>query len=147
MAAAPPHPDHASATGGRAAHALGVAALDVEHGVQFDLLDAFRRALQQPQAHAVGGAVLRQLLDFTDAHFLSEQLLMRLHAYPGYEAHVQEHDRLNEELRALEARYAEGEMEASLAAADALSDWLEVHVRGHDRALAAYLRAQGRAEA
>lgn len=142
----PSDPEDEATSAARTPPALGVGALDLEHGVQFGLLDAFRRAVGRPQDHAAGEAVLRQLLDYTGVHFLSEQLLMRLHAYPGYEAHVQEHDRLHGELRALEARYAAGELAASRATADALRDWLERHVHGLDRALADYLRAQGRAE-
>lgn len=126
---------------------LGLATVGVEHVLQVGLLDAFRRALDEPVARQAGAAALDQLREYTQVHFLSEQLLMRLHGYPGYEAHVREHERLLHELHALERRFRAGELPASLATAELLRDWLEQHMREMDRALTDYLRALGRAEA
>lgn len=132
---------------GRAQLDLGLASVGVEHLLQVGLLDAFRRALDEPAARDAGAAALGQLREYTQVHFLSEQLLMRLHAYPGYEAHVREHERLLEELQALERRFRAGELPASLTTAETLRDWLERHMREMDHALTDYLRALGRAEA
>lgn len=42
--------------------------------------------------------LMDQLEIFANAHFLAEQHLMRLHAYPGFESHEVEHDRLIAEI-------------------------------------------------
>jgi hemerythrin len=118
--------------------------LENEHAVQLRLVDAFRTAASGGEGRDVAGGILRHLVDFTLMHFLSEQLLMRLHAYPAYESHLQAHERLMDEVRELERRFVAGDLPSSRAAAEALHDWLHEHMSGPDRALAAFLSRGGR---
>ena len=117
---------------------LGVPEIDAEHTLQVERLEALRAALSGSGDESVED-LLAQLEDYTNAHFLAEQLLMRLHAYPAYESHVAEHDRLIEELRRL-GRTAVGDANARLALADELERWLLEHIQTSDQALAAYLK-------
>jgi hemerythrin-like metal-binding protein len=74
---------------------------------------------------------------------MAEQLLMRLHAYPSYEDHLQEHDRLMEKMQRLQQAQAAGEMALTVTAMDALDEWLVRHTQGSDRKLGQYLLEQG----
>jgi hemerythrin len=74
---------------------------------------------------------------------MAEQLLMRLHAYPHYEEHLAEHDRLVEKMQALQQAQAAGHMDLTLDAADALAEWLLRHTQGSDRKLGSFLLEQG----
>ncbi len=120
------------------------ATLENEHAVQLRLVEAFRTAAGGGEGRDLAAGILRHLVDFTLMHFLSEQLLMRLESYPAYEAHLQAHERLMDELRELERRFVAGDVPSSLAAATALHDWLQEHLQGPDRALAAFLSRGGR---
>jgi hemerythrin-like metal-binding protein len=122
---------------------LGIPEIDVEHALQLQLVQAVRAALESGDL-ATAHAALGRLDDVTNAHFLAEQLLMRLHAYPGYAAHVQEHDRLIEELRSL-WRQPVGTGDAE-GIAQRLELWLRVHIATADEAFASYL-AEVRARA
>jgi hemerythrin len=51
--------------------------VEAEHRVQLDLVRALREALDKGEDRSSTSALLRQLRDYSDAHFLSEQLLMR----------------------------------------------------------------------
>lgn len=116
----------------------GIAAMDAEHAVQVAHVDAVIAALSQGRpAHEVAAAVER-LAGYTEAHFLGEQLLMRQEAYPAYEQHVQEHDRLIARLRELKARCAKGPIAGDEPAL--FRDWLVAHIQTEDVALAGYLR-------
>ena len=64
----------------------GVAEMDQEHALELQIVRSIQAALADSD-HDKVSELLQQLEDFTNAHFLAEQLLMRLHAYPGYEAH------------------------------------------------------------
>jgi hemerythrin-like metal-binding protein len=117
--------------------------VEAEHQVQLGLVRALREALEAGGDRAGTSRLLRQLLDYSDAHFLSEQLLMRLYAYPAYEDHVQEHDRLVAELRAMAEAWERG---AATAAGDLLprvEEWLRVHMTTTDAALGTYLAERG----
>lgn len=122
---------------------LGVPEIDVEHELQIELVHAVRTALAAGDV-ATAQAAIGRLDDVTNAHFLAEQLLMRLHAYPGYAAHVQEHDGLIEELRKLWRQPLEaGDAEA---VAQRLELWLRAHIATADEAFASFLQNQRRTE-
>ena len=115
-----------------------------EHRVQLELLHALQETLVGGDAdRSASGGLLKQLLDYSEAHFLSEQLLMRLYAYPAHEDHVQEHDRLIGDLRDLSVAWAEGEAEAAGTLLVKVEEWLLIHMNTTDKALEGYLAENG----
>lgn len=120
---------------------VGRSALDAEHELLHRILDELKAELSS------GGARVDELLERFDlaarAHFLEEQSLMRLHAYPGYEPHQNEHDELVEELRRLSERIRQGEIEDAARTAQELDRWLNVHMHTTDAALETYLAKDG----
>ena len=119
--------------------ATGVPEMDFEHGLQIGLIEAFQSAVAGGGGEAPG-RILERLMDFTNAHFLAEQLMMRLHNYPDYEGHVQEHDRLVDALKTLQQHLASGALELSGQAAERLQEWLLGHLQSQDQALATFLK-------
>jgi hemerythrin len=118
--------------------------VQAEHEIQLKLLNVLREALAQPEPdRARCGVLFRQLLDYSEAHFLSEQLLMRQTAYPGYEQHVQEHDRLLGELRGLAQAWETVGAGTAGDAASTLEEWLLVHMRTADHSLTLHLAEFG----
>ena len=120
----------------------GVTEIDREHALELELVRSIRSALADDDPDTVR-ALLQQLEDVTNAHFLGEQLLMRLHAYPGYEAHQEEHDRLMREFEAIARRLRSDAAEDPAHEADQLERWLKIHMLTSDQALAEYLKQQG----
>ena len=120
----------------------GHAGMDAEHLVELALLDALHDAVRRDLGPNKVAEVLEQLLEHTNVHFMSEQLLMRLTAYPQYEAHAREHDELMAQARMLQGHVASGAMQPTLAFIEAMRDWLQRHMDGKDRALAQYLNDQ-----
>jgi hemerythrin-like metal-binding protein len=113
--------------------------VEAEHRVQLDLLRALKEAVEKGADPSSTSVLLGQLLEYSDGHFLSEQLLMRLHAYPAYEHHVQEHDRLVEQLRAMAQSWERGEGREAGRLLQQVEEWLLVHMTTTDSALEAYL--------
>ena len=118
-------------------------ALNSEHEVQVELINALQQAVEQGQKGAVVDEILDQLIAYTNAHFMSEQLLMRLYAYPFYESHTPEHDRLIEQVQNLQEHYRAGDMAMTLQTSSALREWLLDHIKGLDHGLGQYLHQQG----
>lgn len=121
---------------------LDIPEMDVEHLLQVQLLGAIGDALIATDRREAYDLV-RQLEDVASAHFLGEQLLMRLHAYPGYGEHVRAHDRLIEELRILEEKIVTGLMDAATST-HALELWLVHHIHTFDRAFAIFVQGRQR---
>lgn len=117
----------------------GVEEIDQEHALELQIVRSIQTALGTKNRQQLG-ELLQQLEDFTNAHFLGEQLLMRLHAYPGYQAHQEEHDNLMRELKELSQRLLTQESSDPAKEAENLERWLITHIQSEDQALAEFLK-------
>ena len=116
--------------------------MDEEHALQLHLLRELVENLDSGDAPAAL-EVFERLEAFTNAHFLAEELLMRLHAYPAYEAHAADHAAFVEELRTIRARLEGGLGEEVREDADAFARRLLAHIAAADHAYADFQRAGG----
>jgi len=132
---APPRWDELAST--------GVDSMDAEHRLQVSLVNALEELVQQGADPAVLERTVSQLVDFTSVHFLSEELMMRLYAYPQHDAHKLEHARLKQQVDELRSRLAAGGREAGVAIVAELHAWLVGHVRTMDQAFASWCAKNG----
>lgn len=119
----------------------GIDEMDREHALELQIVRAIQQALASGDRSELP-QLLEQLEDFTNAHFLAEQLLMRLHSYPGFEAHQREHDDLMEELKELGQKLMAEDSARSAEMAENLERWLITHIQSEDQALAEYLKSR-----
>ncbi len=120
--------------------------MDEEHALQIRLLSELLRRLDSYDA-AAALPVFDRVEQFTAAHFLAEELLMRLHAYPEYEAHASAHASFVEELKGLRRLLADGVDEEVREEADAFARRLLAHIATADHALGEFQRTSGIAAA
>jgi len=119
---------------------VGEKSIDAEHDLQMQLLDSLSQAIQRGGDLSPMKYILEQFIEFSDMHFLSEQLVMRLHGYPGYEPHLEEHTRLMKKVREIRANLMKGDNEPSLVLVQELKDWLMTHIATEDVAFGAFLK-------
>ena len=119
---------------------LGVHDIDAEHELLLDLVRAIEKAAPTAPRPEVE-PLFRQLVEYTRAHFATEEVLMRFHAYPDFGAHQLEHARLMEQVSRIAGEFRAGSLPPTAAFAGALRHWFLEHVRTHDAALARFLRA------
>jgi hemerythrin-like metal-binding protein len=118
---------------------FGIASMDREHAGQLGLLNDLKAAVRSGADDSVVYALLNELVEHTNLHFLSEELAMRLHAYEAYESHFLEHERLLVEVQNLKRGLATGAAPDRHSLIEALRSWLLVHIQTADKALAEYL--------
>jgi hemerythrin len=116
-------------------------AMDDEHLVQLGLIDAVVEALRDGADDAPAD-LLARFVDFTELHFMSEQVLMRQHAYPEYAEHVADHEALIERLHALRDDLADDDAPSAEQALRIKGEMMG-HIRNRDAALHAYLAGLG----
>src|SRR5689334_25414264 len=114
----------------------GVDSMDAEHRLQVSLVNAIEELVRSGKDAELTGKTAAQLVDFTNVHFLSEELMMRLYSYPQHDAHKIEHARLIEQVGGIQRQVAGGESAAALEGIAALHDWLAKHIRSMDQAFA-----------
>jgi hemerythrin len=120
----------------------GLSEMEREHQLQIALVDAFERAAGA-NARVEAGRILEQMADLSEMHFLAEELVMRLHQYPGFHEHAAEHAILLKEIHALRREHAAGTLDLTLDLAARLRRTLANHLGGTDFALSAYMRRAG----
>jgi hemerythrin len=120
----------------------GESTIDAEHDLQMQLLDSLSKSLEKGGDFSPVKYILEQFIEFSDMHFLSEQLVMRLHNYPGYEPHLQEHTRLMKKVREIRENIFRGERAPSLQLIHELREWLISHIAAEDVAFGEFLRKE-----
>lgn len=113
--------------------------IDNEHRVQLGMLQALCDAVEQGQAASKIHEILNQLTAYSELHFTSEELLMRMYAYPDYDDHVLDHTAMTERLNQIMRRYAAGKNHLALKIANEMREFLLAHINNRDRALTDYL--------
>lgn len=98
-----------------------------EHMVQARLMQAVSGSVARGEEMT---EALEQLSDYSRAHFLSEETLMRLYAYPDLPAHQQDHEEMVAWLDELLAK--KGDKEAMTHAVGELTSLFLKHIGGHD---------------
>jgi hemerythrin-like metal-binding protein len=126
---------------------LGIGEVDGEHQLQVRLLSTLQEAISGGRPAGIVSEILQRVEDTSNVHFMSEELLMRLHAYERYALHVEEHRQLLEQFRDLRRHIEAGPAAAAAAAVEQLTRWLTGHIRGADRAFTEWVRTGGAASA
>lgn len=117
----------------------GVASMDREHAGQLSMLNDLKAAVRGGAPDTLVYALLNEMVEHTNLHFLSEQLAMKLHAYESYESHFLEHERLLVEVQNVKRSLATGTTPEKQSLIEALHSWLLVHIQTADKALGEYL--------
>lgn len=121
-------------------NAASNAETDSEHEVQLGLLRALCAAAGENRDAATVGEILDRLISYSEAHFASEELLMRLKSYDDYEDHVEDHMQMMDTLRGIAASHAGGDPALIAGRATELLGFIGHHITTRDRRLADYVR-------
>lgn len=116
---------------------LGDAEMDAQHQLLFGLVNTLLAATEKSSL----AEALANLFSHTRAHFTHEENSMRLLAYPGMNAHVEQHNTLMSKL----TNVAELLDDYSLDMANLesfLSAWLYNHIETLDKQLVSFIRKQ-----
>jgi hemerythrin-like metal-binding protein len=118
----------------------GNATLDGEHRVQVDLINALCDAVEFGPEPADVGRILAQLTEFSRAHFASEELLMRMDSYDGFDEHVEDHAHMLEVLQQMQDKHDRGQPALIPGQARQMLSFLERHIETKDARYASWPR-------
>ena len=112
---------------------------DAEHRVQVELLKELCDAVQKDSPPSVISDIFQQLVDYSKAHFLSEELLMRQMSYDDYEDHVSDHVRMLDALDEIAAAQASGKSVLVSGKAESILIFITKHIATRDQRFADFL--------
>ena len=117
--------------------------MDLEHAVQLQLLRTLCDAVLNGVAPDAVDSLLDQLLAYSEAHFASEELLMRQKSYEDFEEHREDHGYMLEVLHGIAADHAAGRAALVAERVEDTLGFIRHHIETRDHKFALYL-ASGR---
>jgi hemerythrin len=114
--------------------------IDQEHQELFEIVNTLHAAMIHGSDRSRLKAILDHLASHTINHFQTEEALMLIHAYPGYDHHKLSHNNLATKVVALIERFNSGEAPISVELTQFLSEWLVHHIKGEDQRMIVFFR-------
>jgi len=118
---------------------LDLSSIDNEHRIQIGLLNALYEAIRDEKPAAEIKEIFNQLTTYSELHFMSEELLMRMYAYPDYDDHVHDHEAMTEYLNEIMRTVTAGQDHMVLKTASDMRQFLVAHISTRDEAFSEYL--------
>ena len=107
--------------------------MDLQHRKLVDLLNQLEMAMRNGKGKEVIGAVLAELIQYTQTHFSSEERLMTANRFPDLALHKIEHTKLTQRVIKFKADYESGKVALTIPILSFLEDWLVNHIQGLDK--------------
>jgi hemerythrin len=123
--------------------AVGVRAMDDQHGILMDTLNELRMAGVEGRGREQMSGILDRLIAYTRTHFEGEEQLMERAGFPGLDTHRGDHHRILAELVHAGHLLQYGEKLEFHPLFCRLRDSYIEHIEGPDRAYGPWLNERG----
>ena len=123
---------------------VGVKLLDNDHKKLVLLINELHNGIMTGRAKPALNQAFEKLVRYTRVHFAHEEHLLAETGYTGATANKQEHDRMVELLRGLQALFGNAkEIAAELEVMHQIKSWLFSHMQSSDQEYVPHLKAKG----
>jgi hemerythrin len=127
-------------------YSVGVTAFDNEHKVLFGFINDLRDSMLGRKGKETVEKVLEGLLDYTNTHFLNEEVTLYQYGYPKYAEHKAQHEALLSVARRLYVEFKAGATDSKIISAEIIAvctEWLQEHIMKVDKDYMAFLKSKG----
>lgn len=119
---------------------VGIEEIDEQHKTLADCVTLVENAVIGRERWLAVHSALIRAADFARIHFAVEESLMRIHAFPGLEAHIAAHRQFSGHLEELQRRSLTTDVSEEMIAF--IRGWLEQHVPTLDKQYAQHFLTQ-----
>jgi hemerythrin len=124
-------------------YSVGIDSIDQQHKKLLGLINQLQTAVDFSTGEQFEREALDQLIDYTKTHFIYEEGLMEQNAYPDFESHKIQHEKMISRVGEVLAEYEKDQDTAMKNAVIYLKDWLIKHINGTDKAYSSFLISKG----
>jgi hemerythrin len=124
-------------------HSVGIAVIDQHHQRLFRLVNALHSALLVQQSQTRMASLLTDLIQSTQSHFTSEEVMMEAFGYPETELHRTEHENMLRTVQAFQEQFFRGEAEITVELMEFFKTWLHSHLLECDRKYMQFFAERG----
>ena len=125
---------------------VGSPLIDQDHKELVTLVNELHQAVQDGKSDETLGSILQALFTYTQEHFQREELLMEHINYADIEAHLDQHQKLIDQVVVLQDAFKRGDVEVATSTAELLRYWLTHHIMRTDKKLSVAIAEAGLTE-
>lgn len=124
---------------------VGVQKVDEQHKQLVEQINKLHTAMMERRGAEVVGSTLEFLKNYAITHFATEEGLMRVYAYPNYDAHKKLHDDFKVDFLKLAKEITDNPNSSmiTLEVENRLSNWLVNHIKRVDKETFKFLAEKG----
>jgi len=129
-----------------ASYSVGVEAFDSQHKLIFNYINDLRDTMMGKKGKETVDHILVSLLDYTNTHFFTEEIILYKNEYPDFDRHKAEHDKFLAEIRGLYVRFKAGDEDSRLISAEIIAvvtELLQEHIFKADKSYTGFLHSKG----
>jgi hemerythrin len=112
---------------------VGVSEIDLQHQKLVGIINDLHDAMLQGKGKAVLEEIIRGLVDYAGAHFLTEETYFDQFRYPDAGSHKEEHSAFTQKVAEFKDGFDAGKLALSITVMDFLSSWLRNHIMVADK--------------
>ena len=124
-------------------YSVGVAELDKQHKVLFDLINKLYDAMQVGQGSKEVGNVITEMINYTQFHFTAEEKYLTTYKYIELGKQKASHEGFVKKVKDFQSQYQQGKLAISIEVMNFLRDWLVTHIQVEDKKYSAFLNSKG----
>ncbi|HEX5230257.1 MAG TPA: bacteriohemerythrin [Bryobacteraceae bacterium] len=124
-------------------YSVHIPSIDKQHRSLVAIIGHLQTAMLEGRTKQIIAPLFQSMNQYTKFHFEYEEQLLEQNGFPDLAAHRQEHARLVQQLKLLEAKYLNGSLNAGAPLMQFLRNWLLDHICAHDKGYSEYLREKG----
>ena len=121
----------------------GITIIDSQHKRLVEIINDFADALEAGRSAEVMGAILDELVAYTETHFSIEEKLMASHDYEDIANHRREHRVFTDQIKMDQYNFNAGAWKFEKKMLDYLRSWLVNHIAVSDQAYVPTLKDAG----
>lgn len=120
---------------------LDIPLMDEQHKKWVSILNELHDAMKGGYTQTQIGAIIKQLVDYTETHLSSEERYLKSINYPDREGHKLIHEKMVERMKELQQKYETRDSSVAVELLNFVHHWLVNHIQGADRRYAQYQQA------
>ncbi len=124
-------------------YSVGITLMDHQHKKLVEMINQLHDALGSGKGSETVGKILKNLIQYTRSHFVTEEKIMEDHSYPDLPPHKERHQKLVKKVLEFQEELKAGNTMLSVPVMNFLKDWLVSHIMNEDKKYSPFFHDRG----
>lgn len=124
-------------------YSVGIERIDTQHKKLIDILNKLYESFIDQTIGQKLEEIVKELIDYTDYHFKTEEELFEKSDYQEKEKHIEEHQKFIQKVNGFKKELEEKKSSLTFQLMNFLRNWLINHIAISDQAYASHFRTKG----